>query len=363
MNNSNFPNNINSSNTFPNAMYGPFGTNDNNFNRQRVPSNIFPPQGGLTGNPTGQYNPLTTTMQRQWNNKTPVSNFNESFQPNSPIVERLDYNNRNELLHNNIGQNVLDEHVIEYRIYIDSLDRDIKTYPDPFSFTVKFNSPGANVIQHEEPIDYKDRTKGTKIVETRFEGTPCPHINKEFRNVKYIKLENIILPQFRKLVLKPDGDGGFEVDKESNLTNDRYVSLVIKELVMERYYSTSESATRISDDGKLYTPPTPFAIILPDKYLGSFFTGVPYYGSKVYKSSALGNIKQLTIQFYDSCGLPIKIDDLFTYDDLQQYEFDNGEPLPTTDLRHPLNKKFQVNLSFVIGVVESQINTDTKFDY
>ena len=309
-NGNNFPNTINSSNTFPNSMYAPFGTNDNNFNRQRIPSNIFPPNGGFTGNPTGQYNPLTTTMQRQWNNRTPVSSFNDSFQPNSPIIEKLDYNNRAELLHNNIGPNVLDEHVIEYRIYIDSLDRDIKTYPDPFSFTVKFNAPGPSVINTEVPDNKKNQSNQTKFVETRFEGTPCPHINKEFRNVKYIKLENIILPQFRKIVLKPDGEGGFDLDQESNLTNDRYISLVIKELVMERYYSTSDNVSRISEDGKCYTPPTPFALILPDKYLGSFFTGIPYYGSKVFKSSSLGNIKQLTIQFYDSCGLPIKIDEL-----------------------------------------------------
>jgi len=363
MSRNNFPNNMNSANTFPNSIYAPLGINDNNFNRSSVPSNIYPMNGGMTGNPIGRFNPISTNTQSRMNNTTAQSNFNEAFTPNQPIVDRLNYQNKGQLLHNNIGDQILDEHVVEYRIYIDSLDRDIITYPDPFSFTVKFNPPSASRIQHEEPIDYKNKSKGTKIVETRFEGLPAPHITKEFKNVKYIKLENVILPKFNKLILKKTGDG-FEFDQTSNLTNDRYVSLVIKELGQERYYSTSEGVTRISPSGKCYTPPTPFALIVPDKYLGfNFFTGIPYYGSKIYKNSDLGNITQLTIQFFDSAGLPIKVTDLFTNDDLQEYEFDNGEPLPITDLRHPLNKEIQINLSFVIGVVESQINNLTKFDY
>lgn len=363
MNRNNFPNNMNSSNTFPNAMYAPYGVNDNNFNRSGFPSNIHPMNGGMTGNPTGRFNPISTNTQDRMTNLTSSSNFNEAFIPNNPIIERINYQNKGQLLHNNVGDNVLDEHIVEYRIYIDSLDRDIKTYPDPFSFTVKFNPPSASRIQHEEPVDYKNKSKGTKIVETRFEGLPSPHITKEFRNVKYIKLENIILPRFHKLRLRGACDN-FEFDETCNLTHNRYISLVIKEIVQDNYYSTSEGVTRVSPDGKCYTPPTPFALILPDKYLGyNFYTGVPYYGSKIYKNSDLGSITQLTIQFYDSSGLPIRIDDLFTSDDLQQYEFDNGEPLPVCDLRHPLNKEIQVNLSFVIGVVESQINNLTKFEY
>ena len=358
----NFPNNMNSSNTFPNSMYPPSGFNDNNFNRTSFPSNTFPINGGMSGNPVGRFNPLSTNTQYNMNASSPVSNFKNAYEPQNPIIEKIDYTNKNLLLHNNIGDNVLDEHVVEYRIVLDSLDRDIRYYPDPFSFTVKFNPISGASIQHEEYIDYKNKSKGTKFVESRFEGAPAPSINKEFKNVKYVKLETIILPQFSKTKQKVDGT--YEFDITSHLISERNVNLVIKELDSERIYTTSNGVTRTTDNGKSYTPPTPFAIIIPDKLLGlNYYSGTPYYGSKIYKNSLLGNVTQLTIQIYDCLGLPIKYNNLFSYDDLQQYEFDNGDPLPITDLRHPYNKRIQMQLSLIFGVVESQINTNTKFDY
>lgn len=359
---SNFPNNMNTSNTFPNAMYAPYGTNDNNFGRAAFPSNTFPQNGGMTGNPTGRYNPLSTNTQYLMTNNPSMSNFNKAYTPNDPIIEKVDYINKNKLLHNNVGDVVLDEHVVEYRIIIDSLDRDIKVYPDPFSYIVKFNPSGNQSIQNEEYIDYNKKGKGTKIVESRFDAAPMPHILKEFKNVKYVKLENVILPQYSKT--KPKTEGGYEFDITSNLPSDRFVALEIKELDCDRVYTTSEGVTRIDDKGHYYTPPTPFSMLIADKLLGlTAYTAIPFYGSKIYKNSNLGNITQLSIKFYDSAGLPLEFNNLFTYDDLQNYEYENGEQLPRTDLRHPLNKKIQTNISFIIGVVESQINTNTKFDY
>jgi hypothetical protein len=37
-------------------------------------------------------------------------------------------------------------------------------------------------------------------------------------------------------------------------------------------------------------------------------------------------------------------------------------PISTSDIRHPLNRRLQVHVSFIIGVIESQINTNTKFE-
>jgi hypothetical protein len=352
---------MNTSNTFPNSMYAPYGTNDNNFNRNAFPSNVFPPNGGMSGNPTGRYNPMTTNTQYLMNNHPSMSNFNKAYMSNDPIIEKMDYTNKNKLLHNNVGDTILDEHVVEYRIIIDSTDRDIKEYPDPFSYIVKFNPAGNQSIQTEEYIDYKKKNKGTKIVESRFAGAPTPHILKEFKNVKYIKLENVILPQYSKTRQKPDGT--YEFDPSSNLPSDRFVSLEIKELDCDRVYTTSENVTRYDDNGNSYNPPTPFSMLIADKLLGlTAYTAIPFYGSKIFKNSTLGNISQLSLDFYDSSGIPLKFNNLFTYDELQAYEYENGEPLPKTDLRHPLNKKIQTNISFIVGVVESQINTNTKFD-
>ncbi len=71
----------------------------------------------------------------------------------------------------------------------------------------------------------------------------------------------------------------------------------------------------------------------------------------------MGNLKQLTIQFFDSCGAPLEFEGLADVKMLKNNDF------PINDLRHPLNKKVQVFLSFIVGVVESQVNTNTKFEH
>ena len=315
----------------------------------------------MTGNPTGLFDPLTTNAQQLMRDQVPLTSFKNTFEPNNPIIERIDYTNKNQLIHNNLAENVLDEHVVEYRLNIDSIDRDIKYYPDPFSYIVALNPVAPSFVRHEEYIDDRNKAKGKKTVETRFDSAPAPHINKEFKNVKYVKLENIILPQYSRL--KKESDGTYEVDKHSHMNTRMYVSLEIQELDNERVYTTGDSVNRFDDNGKIFTPPTPFAIIIPDKLLGfNYYAGTPYYGTKIYKNSLLGNLTQLTIKFFDCFGAPLKYNDLFTHDELQEFEFRNHEPFPITDLRNPYNKKIQNHISIIIGVVESQINSNTKFD-
>ena len=271
-------------NAFPSGLYAPYGHNDNNFNRIPMPSNIYPTNGGMTGNPTGRFNPITTNTQYNMNNMPSMTNFDKAYTPNNQIIEKIDYTNKGALLHNNIAENILDEHVVEYRLNIDSSDRDIKYYPNQFSFSVKLNPISGNSIQTEEYVDDKNKGKGTKIVETRFDGPPAPHINKQFKNVKYVKLENVILPQCA--TIKQNHENECVFDASHNLITDRFVSLVINELNCDRTYTTSEGVTRSDDRGNYYTPPTPFAIIIPDKLLGcNFYSGTPYYGTKIYKNS------------------------------------------------------------------------------
>lgn len=326
------------------------GYNDNNFNRKIFPSNIFPPNNGYPGNPFDRFNPNTH------NPLTGKATFIDAFKKHEPMIEKITYNNPNDLLHNNIGDVVLDEHIVEYRLNIDSLDRDISVYPDPFHFVVKFNPTSGGRVTTEVPVDYKNKMKGTKIVETFFKSPPGPYINKEFKNVKYIRLENVILPVHSNI--KELDDGSFVFDKSSNLLNDRYVSLAIKELDCYRTYSTNDNSTRAFNHS-LITPPKSFAIIIPDKLFGyNFYSGSSFYGNTIFKDSHLGNVKQLSIDFYDSFGVPLHYDDLFTAAEVN----DENNDISIDDLRHPLNKKIQVHLSFIIGVVESQINTDPKFE-
>jgi hypothetical protein len=358
-------NNKNSTNTFPNSRHGPYGHNDNNQGRQNVPSNIFPKNGGMQGNQFDRFNPISTNTQKNMNNLPSMTNFNKSFQTNAPMIEPMDYTNYGNLLHNNMGNIVIDEHIVEYRINIDSVDRDISVYNDPFSFTVKFNPPSSQTIETEVPIDPRNKRKGTKFVKTIMKGPPKPHINREFKNVKYIKLDNIVLPQFSNIVEDPENPNEYIFDNENFLVDDRFILLRIKELDSDkgqRTYDTGDGSLRYDSNGGTNSYHKPFGMILPDKLLGkNYYSGTPYYASKIYKNSTLGNLNQLTIEFYDSCGTKLKFNNLFSAKEIDTCEQD--DEFPRSDIRHPLNKKIQTHLSLIIGVVESQHNTNTKFEH
>jgi len=345
-------NNIN----FPTGRFPPHGYNDNNFGRQKIVSNIHPSQGGQKGNPFGNYNPLSTNEQHLLNRHYNQTDFNRSYKRHDPIIERMNYANQRDILHDNVGDIVLDEHIQEYRINIDSLDRDITVYPNPFNYTVKFNPPGKSLVRTLELIDPTNPSLGKKIVQTPFPGPPKPHINKEFRNVKYIKLDTIVLPQFSNIIEDPQNIGSYIFDPDSNLLDDRYVNLHIKELDNKTVFSTNEGSVYTDINGETYKPKQPYGIIFPDKVLGDvYYVGTPYHSSRIYKNSLLNNIGSLTIELIDSCGKPLSYDNLGIVDE-------NDDPIPLDDIRNPFNKKIQNHLSFIIGVVESQVNTNTKFE-
>lgn len=305
----------------------------NNAINGNFPKNIY------NDNNINTFNPLSTNSMNFMNQN--MGNFKKTFESPTPLIDKIDYTNSGNLLHNNIGDNILDETVIEYRINIDSIDRDLKSYPDPLNFSVKFAPSSPSYIDN-----------------TKFNAPAYPHILKEFKNVKYIKLENIILPRYTKIGKRKDE---YEFDQSSTLLDERFINLVIKEIDCDNTFTTGDDSNRFDKKGRKINPPKPFAIIIPDKVYGSnFFTGTPCYGTKVFKNSLLGNLKNMTIQLYDSCGCLLKYNDLYSYRDLEKAEA-NYEPIPIFDIRHPLNKKIQVHLSFIIGVVESQINTNTQY--
>lgn len=313
--------------------YTPSGYNDNNMGRANVPSNIFPKPS--TGNPFGQFNP---------NGPFPnTRDFKKAYSEPVPMIEPINYNNQNNIIHNNISSSVLNETIVEYKINIDSLDRDIRLYPNPFNYIVKFNTLSSEYIG-----------------KSYFPAAPGPLINKELKNVKYIRLDNIVLPQYSNNKFSKKKD---EYVLKNHLLDDRFVTLEIEELTDLNVYSSSESAVRLNPiTGNSITPPKPFGLIIPDTRLGKYYySGVPYNANKIYNPTDLGNIKKLSIKFYDSYGVPLGYDNLFTFKELEEAAI-KGCPLPTCDVRHPLNKNIQNHLSFVIGISEAHINNLVKYE-
>lgn len=305
--------------------------NNNNFNRQNIPSNM---PFYNNGNPFANFQPMSTNRPQISNN-----NFQKSFVQPEPFIDKINYQNQNNMLHNNVGDNVMNEDIVEYKLHIDSSDRDIESFKDPFSYIVTLNPT--------------NNSKG-------------PTIEKEFKNIKYIKLESIILPRYQ--YIQDIGIDDFQLSQtsESHLYDNRFVILQIDELedTESRCYGTNLALTKS------------FARVTPDKLISkSYYTGVAFTGRIYYKNSKLKNLSKLTIRLLDSTGNQIRIkevnngtSDIKNHDPLTATIIDPNDPkkkkeieLPKTDLRHPLNENIQNYISLTVGVVESNINTDIKY--
>ena len=115
---------------------------------------------------------------------------------NPPHKMMSEYSQKpDDLLFKNITKNIYAETLQEYTIIIDSIDRDIQKYPNPFSYRVYFN-----------PI----------------QGTKDATIQQKFNYVKYIKLDTGILPS-RYYYIKQDTSlniTDFDIVSNLNLSNN-----------------------------------------------------------------------------------------------------------------------------------------------
>jgi hypothetical protein len=286
----------------------------------------------FNGNPNANFNSLTPNMMYQMNNQ--VSNFKNSYTSNTPLIEKQDYRNQNNMLHNNVGANVLSENVIEYSIHMDSYNRNINIYPNQFKFSVHFND------------------------------TTSPNIERQFKNIKYIRLENVILPTYFKIDISDNSIGtyrdasglGFSNNSNYKLTNDRYLLLKIKELDNDRIFSTGNVIR--SDTIKLYW----------DVNLNQFYDSwTTNQNSFVYTNSNLENIKRLSFELYNSYGDKLLMTHIATTStdttgniivtDPSGNNITNAPQL----LMHPLNKYTQMEITLIFGVVQNDMNTEPNY--
>lgn len=294
----------------------------------------------------GNFTPMTTNMQMHGNQ----NRFNQAFMPSNNMIPRIDYENKGNLVHNNMGRDILRESIVEYRVHIDSADRDPKYFKNPFKYTVSFGVPADSIRREYD--------KEGNETEYTMRSEPRPRINRAFKNVKYVKIENIVLP--RHTIMYPDGETyklDTDIESESNIYDDRYVILNIKELMNDEIYGTNE----VTNDS--------FGIIFPDKLISRhFYFGTPLFSSRYFQSSSLANINKLTIEFLDSYGNPLKykmsdeVNGTITSEDaLIDADQEGNFSVETTDVRHPLNKQLQNHITLTIGVLEPRQNVDTKY--
>ena len=327
----------------------------------------------FNGNPNNNFLPYTNS---NYNNK---NNYNKYLKKNKEIMGHHNYNNNNNFIHNNIKEIMLKDIIQEYKIFIDSSHRDTTAFKNPCNFTVSFN-PKSN---------------------------PEPHILMDFKNVKFIRIEKILLPSYKKfkrdepttenliIIKKDDGE---EIDVDVNVygpiraakgytnndvitSDDIQAQLTAKGYTDANYnlydnnynefyfemgkwhiYSGDPTESLLDDDYVILNIPElntntygtnnsvngSFSAIFFDKEKSDYkYEGDIVTPSHEFKDSDLGNIKKLTFQILDIDGNQI------SYDHIESDLVTNVK-----DTRHPLNKSLQIQIVMTIGVVEP---TQNKF--
>lgn len=268
-----------------------------------------------------------------------MSKFNEAFYPSTPLIEHMDFRNKHNTLHDNLGNKLLSENIKEYRINIDSKDRDPNVYPNPFKYTVNFGPASGQMINSYDWIDPNNKKLGKMPIKQFVNPIPRPCVNRSFKNVKYIRIDNIILPRYNIINgVSPDYELGTQT-----LDNDIFLLLNINELPTNSLLGTNG----LNERGHT---------IYPDTIRDNYFTCITRHIGIVYDDNMLGNITRLTLEFLDSNGeqLNLKM--------TEPTETLISDPSTKNLLNNSFNNLYQNHITIVMGVVENDLNTNTKYE-
>lgn len=222
-----------------------------------------------------------------------------------PIIERHNFQNDHHIIHDNLKDNLLTEYIKEYTIIIDSKNRDPVLYPSPYKYSVLVNQNNSN-------------DKGGIIL-------------KELNNVKYIKVDSVILPRKWKVE-----NNAF--DNNTDILNDRYFILNLSNIIDNNIYSNNQQLTRNS-----------VLLSRNKKDNENFFKLTPLNTSNEfeYDINNLGKINKFDIEF--------KNDDADNLNDCKLIGI-NPNNKNITDLENPLNKYRQNVIILKVGILENSMS-------
>lgn len=306
------------------------------FQHTSDPNVLYPDKLSQEDNPFGNFTPNTYQIQQN----SQIHRFNDAFRQNNPMIERQNFRNQNNVIHNNLHNNLQSEFIVDYTVDIDSKDRDSSVFQDPFKYTVTFAPVTRGVDMREEWVDPTNKSLGKHMVSTIYQGNPAPYVSKAFKNIKYIRVDNVVLPKYSG-ILYDDNSDTWTLDTTKNLTEERYIVMKFKNI--DSRYNLSTNTTVESTGVKLIPDTIPTT--------GNFYYAVPANGNNIIKSynmSLLGNLDRLYVEFYDSEGTQLRYTNL-----------DSSKPI--TDVRNPNNKNLQNNITLIFGVVENELATEVKF--
>lgn len=266
------------------------------------------------------------------------SNMNVAFQQNKTLIDQPDFSNKGGVIHNNLGSNLLEQKIVEYKLHINSEDRDLSSHKSPFNFKIQLRSNSNYSIGYD------------------------------FTNIKYISIDSIILPRTTSIDISdisnnniyPTGSHYSNTSVSpsnilSNLKNRKYLLLNIKELDSNTNLGTS---TQLGGANFILTDSSHMGL--------DNICWKPLHSSTiVFSNSSKPQIHELTIKIYDENGNLLTLTDQSgikiignniqgTLNDYIQFVSNNE----ANDSVKYTNSVTQVLINMTIGVVENEMNTN-----
>jgi hypothetical protein len=378
------------------------------FDSSVIPQSGFATQAALEGgvaaqqqyiNNNNQFMP-NSTFNRPENNSSKLENlrdfnqnsFKDNFTDNKPELYMLNTKNKHNTLYDNLNEELMKETIQEVRLNIDSYDRDISIYPNPFNYVVTLgpvvnsginatvvsrpsmkqelkenlkkndkkyskhfnpgnknnpNNPNNPLFKNPEfesdltnlnPNDPNNPLNSIEITSNAFLFTSPelivdytnnlkksynPYLNRNFDNVKFIRLDAGILPKYNTVKINHEWSpcrknnyqrknikDEFDRLKDTTLLNSRYIPDEFSEYNLQADRFVQIYVKEIRTNQNLGTNPVTDKsfVLVNDKSLGIlYWRGIPYSAVKTYRDSLLGEIYKLSVEFYDSWGNPLTL--------------------------------------------------------
>lgn len=338
----------------------------------------------------------------------------------NPVHQMLGtYKQPDDLLHNNISKNTYIETLQEYTIIIDSSDRDIEKYINPFFYRVKFTGLAGNndatimkkfdhvkyikldtgviptkyyYVKQDTSLNDADKSTVSNLnltsnpanstfslssldISGYFAIIDITDVSGSTQFTRYIRFAgtqvypNVVDTIYEFVfsftnIANPIGTATFIENnyiaryklQTYSLANDKYTLLYIDE-----FQNTNENSTN-DIIGKS------FSVMFPDGCNSDVLYTTSGFIDKMFKFALLGEINQMTVRILDSNGNQLKnskedyIDyninsdkNCSCYTDTNGY-FIRNYACSCTYFRHPYYQKFQNTLMFRIGIIEPDID-------
>ena len=338
-------------------------------------------------------NPSEYTVNSFNRNRNDGTNFNQAFNKATTLIPQRDTKNYSNALHNNFGDNIVNEMITEYTIHVDSMDRDLIAFPNPYQFVLSIGGAGSSTITQSNYIN-KNQQSVLNFTSVSYSGVPNPRIDVPFRNVKYIKLKYLMLP--RTIVYDYDISGNSVIyskisppsSKTTILGNYRYLIMRIKEIANDNFYSTNDN---IKNNCFILYRDSNYYDAISDLWMAT-------QPIKIFYDDDLKNLSKMTIEifipptpqqqlpnqptseqksrekqiYYSSFGYPLPVETNLIFFTLLRQLNPNAtpEPIPVaevngtnpnSDFYSQFGTDVQMSMEFEFGVCENQLNTNKNY--